>query len=241
MLRRSKIQNRIVVDWPVIMAARQQRARDPRLKKFYGAAAIDPKTPLEQADFVALDFETTGLNPVIDDIISIGLVPFTLKRVQCNGAAQWLVNPRGNLDEDSIVIHGITHSDINGAPDLWGILENLLSALTGKIIVVHYHPIERQFLDTALMDRLGEGIQFPVIDTMAIEASIQRRSNGNWWKRLQGKSPLSVRLADSRMRYGLPRYSSHHALTDALATAELLQAQVAHHYSARTPLAELLI
>lgn len=241
MLGRSKIQNQITVDWPVIMAARQQRARDPRLKKFYGAATLDPKTPLEQVDFVALDFETTGFNPARDDIVSIGLVPFTLKRIHCNAAEQWLVNPRGNLVEESVVIHGITHSDVNDAPDLWGILENLLSALAGKIIVVHYNLIERQFLNTALIDRLGEGIQFPVIDTMAIESSVQHIRHGSWWKRLQGRRPLSVRLADSRLRYGLPRYSSHHALTDALATAELLQAQVAHYYSARTPLAELLM
>jgi DNA polymerase III epsilon subunit-like protein len=32
----------------------------------------------------------------------------------------------------------------------------------------------------------------------------------------------------------LPRYQAHHALSDALATAELLQAQVAPHYSAAT-------
>jgi len=37
----------------------------------------------------------------------------------------------------------------------------------------------------------------------------------------------------------LPRYRLHHALTDALATAELLQAQVAHRFTPDTPLSAL--
>jgi DNA polymerase-3 subunit epsilon len=50
---------------------------------------------------------------------------------------------------------------------------------------------------------------------------------------------VSIRLADSRLRYNLPSYSAHHALIDALATAELLQAQVATHYATDTPVGEL--
>jgi len=49
----------------------------------------------------------------------------------------------------------------------------------------------------------------------------------------------SIRLADSRRRYGLPRYRPHHAMTDALSSAELLQAQVAHHFAPDTPIRDL--
>jgi DNA polymerase-3 subunit epsilon len=37
----------------------------------------------------------------------------------------------------------------------------------------------------------------------------------------------------------LPLYQAHHALTDALATAELLQAQIATHYPADVTVGEL--
>ncbi len=43
----------------------------------------------------------------------------------------------------------------------------------------------------------------------------------------------AVRLGQSRLRYGLPAYTPHHALTDAIATAELLQAQVAYHFDSK--------
>ena len=40
--------------------------------------------------------------------------------------------------------------------------------------------------------------------------------------------PGSLRLHSCRQRYGLPHYPAHDALTDAVATAELLLAWAAH-------------
>ena len=76
-------------------------------------------------------------------------------------------------------------------------------------------------------------------DTMAIEARIRRPATAGLLERLLGRAPPSIRLADSRARYGLPRYRPHHAPTDALASAELLQAQIAHRFSPDTPVCDL--
>lgn len=48
-----------------------------------------------------------------------------------------------------------------------------------------------------------------------------------------------IRLAATRRRHNRPRYRPHHAPTDALASAELLQAQIAHRIGPDGPLAEL--
>lgn len=229
------------MNWPGIMASRAEKARDPRLKNFYRAYDHPCRTPLSKLSFTALDFETTGLNPEVDEIISIGLVSFDLKNIYCAQAAHWLVSPKNDMNHDSIVIHGITHSDVHGAPDLLTLLKKLLNFLAGKIIVVHYHRIEREFLNHTLKERLGEGIQFPVIDTMAIESTLEYKRSGGFWKRIMGYRPGSIRLAASRKRYGLPAYPPHNALTDALATAELFQAQVVHYFSPDTRLGELLL
>jgi DNA polymerase-3 subunit epsilon len=227
------------INWPEYYKKQQDKAKDERLVKFYQQGLVDPQTPLNQVPFVAVDFETTGLDPKKDGIISIGLVPFTLSRVQLNRATHWIVNPDKPLDEESVVIHGITHSDIIDAPDLTKILEDLLEALAGTVVVVHYRKIEREFLDLAVKNRLGEGLLFPVLDTLALEADIQRKQSRGLLNILKGKKPESVRLGSSRTRYGLPAYTPHHALTDAIATAELLQAQIAHHYSVDTPIQKL--
>jgi DNA polymerase III subunit epsilon len=82
--------------------------------------------------------------------------------------------------------------------------------------------------------KIAKHCQVPVIDTMELEARVHRQKPPGWLDRLLGRQPVSIRLADSRSRYGLPRYRPHHALTDALASAELLQAQIAHRYSPET-------
>jgi len=228
-------------DWPELLNQRANLARDERLRDFYHRSVFDPDTPLGQVSFVALDFETTGLNPRRNDIVSIGLVPFTLRRIFCRDAGYWLVSPRKPLVEESVIIHGITHSDLDEAPDLKRILDDVLEAMAGKVTIAHFHRIEREFFDSALRARIGEGIRFPIIDTMEIEARVQHREYGGLLNRLRGRQPLSIRLADSRSRYGLPPYQMHHALSDAVATAELFQAQVAYHYSPDTRLGDLWV
>lgn len=225
------------IDWPSFMAARKDEMPDKRLQSFFAVGTYAPETPLIDTSFVALDFETTGLDATKNDIVSIGLIPFTLSGISCKDAQYHLLKPRQSLS-DSVPIHGITHSDVSDAPDLEKIFEELLTAIAGKMVVVHYLHIERYFLYHALKKRLGEGVCFPIIDTMAIEAGLQSR-NKSFIQKILGSPRPSLRLADVRQRYGLPVYQSHHALTDALATAELFLAQLAHHYLPETAIQNL--
>ena len=228
-------------DWPARFAALAEAARDPRLRAFYAAGAVAGDTPLAEVPMVAIDVETTGLDPARDEIVSIGLLPMTLKCIASSASRYWVVRPRIELNPESVVIHAITHAQIEAAPDFGAVIDELLAALAGRVVVVHCRDIERSFLDRALKARIGEGIEFPVIDTMDLEARIHRAARPGFFARLFGKKPetVSIRLADSRTRYHLPRYRAHHALTDALASAELLQAQVAHRFAPDTLLREL--
>lgn len=215
-------------------------SRDERLQQFYGAGMMADETQIANTAMAAMDFETTGLNSETDEIVSIGIVPFSLKRIFCRESGHWLVKPRTVLEEGSIVIHGITHSDINSAPDLDYILEELLTIMAGRLMVVHYYPIEREFMAKALLSRIQESITFPVIDTMQIENRVINEQRSVMGKLLPRALP-SLRLGDCRKRYQLPHYQAHHALTDAIATAELLQAQISHHFSSSTPVSEFWI
>ena len=227
-------------DWSQRFSILAETARDPRLKAFYAQGVPSGDTPLQNVPMAALDVETTGLDPLQDEIVSIGVVPMTVTHIQASASRYWVVRPTVELTSESITIHAITHSQIEAAPDLDAILDELLQALAGRIVVVHCRDIERGFLHAALKARIGEGIEFPVIDTMELEARLHRRPP-SLLARLLGKptKAASIRLDASRARYRLPRYRAHHALTDALATAELLQAQVAHRFSPQTPLREL--
>ncbi|MDT8438689.1 MAG: 3'-5' exonuclease [Wenzhouxiangellaceae bacterium] len=233
----------IDIDWPARFSRLAETARSPLLRAFYGRGTPSGETPIRDVPLVALDLETTGMQADRHGIVSVGLVPFTLTRIYCAQARYHVLRPRRALSEASVAIHRITHAELRDAPDLAEILPELLKALAGRVVVVHYRGIERPFLARAVRDRLGELLCFPVIDTMALEARIHRRWTTipavRGLMELFGRQPASLRLAQSRARYHLPLYGAHHALTDALASAELLQAQIARHYRPETPVGDL--
>jgi len=230
-------------DWPGRFEALASGTRVPMLARYYAGGVVEADTPVAEVPLVALDVETTGTNPDRDGIVSLGLVPFTLGRIHCPASRYWVLRPRRPLSARSIAIHRITHRELRFAPDLSRILPDLLDALAGRVVVVHYRGIERPFLARAVRERLGEALEFPLVDTMELEARVYRRWQTapliRFLSRLVGRHPASIRLAQSRARYGLPMYSPHHALTDALASAELFQAQIAWRFDPQTPIGDL--
>lgn len=222
-------------DWANRFALLAKTSKYPALKAFYQAGVVAATTPISDVPMVALDFETTGLDPNRDSIVSIGLVDMSLTRIRCADARHWIVKPETKLHSRSVVVHGITHSAVAEAPDFSTVMEELLVRLQGKIVVVHHSRIEREFLNVALKRLINEGIELPVIDTMALEARFSRKLGRSLWRSLMGKQQTSIRLTDSRTRYHLPYYRQHNALTDALACGELLQAQCATHLKPDTP------
>ncbi|QUX97848.1 DNA polymerase III subunit epsilon [Marinomonas sp. CT5] len=211
-------------DWQAMFSEWAEEAPEGPLKQYYQAGMIAPDTALEDTPLLALDLETTGLDPSQDEIISLGLIPLTNKTIRCQGAQYWMAKPERSLNAESVTIHEITHTELAEAPRLHAILDEILVALAHQVVVVHCVAIERQFLLEASMKIYGYPLYFPVLDTMDIERQATFKP---WWKRF-GKQP-SLRLDACRQRYKLPRYKAHHALTDALSSAELLQAQISYH------------
>ncbi len=189
---------------------------------------------------LALDIETSGLDPEQDAIVSIGFLSFDHRRIRCAGARNWIVRPMPAPQKTAASIHGITHSVLTAARRLAEYVDALLEAMAGRIIVAHCGSIERRFLQTASMALTGEALVFPLIDTMRLENAQCLRTPAERVLRWFFRRPQpSLRLDAVRRRYGLPPYRPHHALTDALATAELLQAQLQAHYTPQTPVARL--
>lgn len=221
----SKKQKHSKTNWQEAFQTFAQEAPQGPLRQFYEAGVVASKTSLKDTPLIALDLETTGLNPNKDEIISIGVIPIEKRLIRCAGSRYWMAKPEQGLHAESVTIHEITDSDLAKAPSLHSIMGEVLMSLAGNAVVVHYRGIERPFLKQASLKLYGYPLYFPVIDTMEIERQIIRQVP--WWKRF-GKQP-SLRLDACRQRYHLPRYKAHHALTDALACAELLQAQASHH------------
>jgi len=225
-------------DWLQDMA---RRADTQSLRDFYAAFPDDSDAAIGDTPLVAIDLETSGLDPRQHGILSIGLVPFTLDGIAIARRRHWVLRPPRGFSGESVAYHHITHSEVEQAPDLADVLPAILAELQGRLPVVHYHPVERRFLDRGVRERTGSVFRFPLIDTMEIEARRHRRPWRLRLRRLLRRSPASIRLNDSRIRYGLPPYEGHQAVLDAIGTAELLQAQIQHHYSRSTRVGQLWV
>jgi len=223
-------------DWPQWFATHAAAAPAGPLADFYRRPPPAPDTPLADVPMIAVDLETTGLDPDRDAIVSIGMIDMTLDSIRCRGACHWIFRPDRSLSSTSVTIHAITHSDVSGSPSLGSHFDRILEALAGKVVVAHFAPIERRFLERAARGIFGYPLLFPIVDTMELE----RRHYQKGWRGIFSRID-SLRLDACRRRLNLPRYKAHHALTDALATAELLQAQVAHRYRATDPVSKFWV
>ena len=210
------------------------RAPKGPLRDYYKAPFPTPRSTSGTVDYLALDFETTGLNPNKDEILSIGFVGMRGHALKLSEYRHYLVRPVGAIPESSAVIHGILDDKARAAVGLDEALPPLLQALTGRVMVAHYARIEYLFLDHACRQIYGFPFIGPVVDTFELE---RRCLDTNI-----PVKPGTLRLANLRERYGLPRYRAHNALVDAISAAELLLAQIAYRAGKQNPsLKELMV
>lgn len=191
----------------------------------------DLHQPTLHAPLLALDFETTGLNPKQDAILSVGWVPVTDERIQVGKGTHRIVRIDQPLPDKTIKVHGITHQRMQQGLPLEKVLEELFTALQGRFPLVHFARIEQTFLQAALKNLAGCTPPLPMVDTFHIAQTRMRH--------LPHITPQQLRLYALREHYHLPRYPAHHALNDAIATAELFLAQMKE--SPKTRLFNLLI
>ncbi len=197
-----------------------RRVPEGPLRDYYRAPFPSPDTVLEDVPMLALDLETTGLVPGRDRILSIGYVPLDGGRIRLAGAGHLAVRTNAPIPEAAVAVHGITDDRARSGATLAEALVPTLAALTGRVLLAHFAWLETRFLDIACRTAFGGPLVVPVIDTLALERRRLARAGAQ-------APPGALRLGALRERHGLPRYRAHDALTDAVATAELLAAQLA--------------
>ncbi|MBI2886269.1 MAG: 3'-5' exoribonuclease, partial [Chloroflexi bacterium] len=111
--------------------------------------------------YVALDLETTGLDPQQDEIIEVGAVKFTETGVLDTFHA--LVKPRRPLPYAIQLLTGITSQDLQDAPPFAVIAGDLLLFL-GQ----HHLVGQNASFDLSFLARAGLELRNPVFDTLEL-------------------------------------------------------------------------
>ncbi|MEA3274410.1 MAG: exonuclease domain-containing protein [Pseudomonadota bacterium] len=216
--------------WPLILDLRRRlrlrKAPAGPLRDYLAVEFPKPSRDYRSVDYLAVDLETTGLDPRRDGILSVGYVAVHGNRIDLGNASHRLVLANRAIPEASAIIHQITDDQAALGEPLRTVLEDLLGDLAGKVMIAHHAAVERAFLDVACRHLFGAGLLMPIIDTQALAQRTFERRHVTY-------KGSDLRLHALGERYNLPRYGAHNALSDALAAAELFLAQAAYRESGR--------
>ena len=196
---------------------------DGPLKDFYAADFISHKLAIADAELVALDFETTGLDMNHDHVISYGLIEIHALAIHLNTASHQYIKTTRNMPAHTAAIHQITDDMVADGEVLENMMGEILKRLRHKILLAHHARIELGFLNKITMALYQQPFICPVIDTQVLG---RRQLNRHEFMQKMG----ALRLFNLRKNYGLPVYKSHNAYYDALATAELFLALLSDLY-----------
>lgn len=162
------------------------------------------RPPSEKISFVALDFETTGFSAKTDRVLEVGAVLFT-RDGRVFSEYQTLVNPKSAVRATHV--HGISASDVIGAPEFVEVLPSLVDFLNGNVLVAHNKSFDLSFLAHELKRAGVEQQRLDALCTMDLVGRVEPAAPG--------------KLLDSCKWLGIPLRQGHHALNDAHMTAQL--------------------
>lgn len=157
--------------------------------------------------YVAIDIETTGLNPKTDRIIEIGAIKIVDGKT--SDTFQTLINPRKNLSEFIENLTGIRDEDLQDAPDIDEVMNEFLDFCDGFILLGHNIMFDYSFIKKNAVN-LGMEFEKEGIDTLRIARKVL--SN------LEKKS-----LSYLCKYYKIENKNHHRALDDALAAVALYE------------------
>jgi DNA polymerase III subunit epsilon len=177
---------------------------------------------LEDATYVVVDLETTGLRPGQSGICEIGAV--RLRGFEVEAEFETLVDPGLPIAAGASAVTGLRSEHLRGAPGPAEAVRDFLAFAGDAVLVAHNARFDLAFLDRETERLTGSRIGSAVVDTVRLARTL---------------------LAGRVSRFGLAQLAwffdtaerpCHRALPDARATAELLLALIglAQERGART-------
>jgi predicted DnaQ family exonuclease/DinG family helicase len=171
--------------------------------------------------YVALDLETTGLDPRRDAIMEVGVVRFRVSldndTVRSQVVDSWssFVNPGRPIPIQVQQLTGITPEQVGRAPRFGQVLSQLSRFVSDSPIVGHSIS-----LDLGFLRQNDYPLPNPAVDTFELAGILV---------------PHAARYSLAKLgeKLGLPNLCTHRALEDALAAKELFVALL--EYAARLP------
>lgn len=181
------------------------------------------------ARFIVADVEATGLDVRADRLIALGAVTVEAGRIDLARAFYVVLRQDVASSRENILVHGIGGTQQREGADpaeaLLGFLEFI-----GRAPLVGYHAaFDAIVIRKAMEEYLGTSFRPPWVD-LAYVAPELVATEGMRYKGLD----------DWLQRFGIEAFNRHDAVADALATAQLFLAVLAHAQTRPRRVAELV-
>ncbi len=184
-----------------------------RLAAWQALPEPDLAEPLDQARFVVVDVESTGLDIRRDRLIAIGACAVVGGRIVLADGFEVILRQETVSDRDNILVHGIGgQRQRQGLPPAEALLRFL--EYSAKAPLVAFHAVfDETMIGRAMTRHLRLRWKRHWLDLAYLMPAL-----------LPEHAPSHKSLDDWTARFGIGNYARHSALADALATAELFLA-----------------
>ena len=171
-------------------------------------------TPIDQVRFVVLDSETTGLNPQVDRLISIGAVSVCANEILLDDSFDVLLKVHENTS--AVTVHGITRDEARGGLEEREGLARFLDYLRDGVIVGHHIGHDISTLDVGYERGWGFRTFNRSLDTMDLTLHLERDGA------FAGRPPIRSFTLDALCDlFGVIPHDRHTAGGDAFITAQV--------------------
>lgn len=183
-----------------------------RLAAWQKLPVPNTRLPFDQARYVVVDVETTGLNLMTDTLISIGAVAVVGGRVVMADSFSVVLQQQQSSRKENILIHGISGSVQREGMLPGDALLDFLEYLGDSPLVAFHVAFDETMIRRAMRQYLHHNFKHPWLDLAYVMPALNR------------DLVRSHRVLDEWIgRFGIRIEARHNALADALATAQLLQ------------------
>lgn len=173
-----------------------------------------PHTPVQDVRFVALDCETTGLNPRADKIITIGTVAVFANEILLADSFEALLKVANNTG--AVTVHGVTRDESRHGVEEEQALRMLLEHLRDAVIVGHHIGHDIASLNVAYERHWGLALLNRSVDTMSLTLHLERSGA------FPGRPPIQDFSLDALCEmFGVIPHGRHTAGGDAFLTAQI--------------------
>lgn len=200
-------------DWLRGALVRLSQPERQRLAAWRALPVPAPGAAHCDARFVVVDVETSGLDVFHDRLIAIGAVAVSGARIALAAHFHVVLRQPRPSDDTNILVHGIGGTaQAEGVAPRKALLDFLDFA--GRAPLVAFHaPFDAIMLRRALRRHLGEPFRPDWLDLAWLAPALE-----------PAHAPRARSLDDWTHAFGIGNAQRHHALADALATAQLLLA-----------------